>query len=176
MVATVEDVVWTRSVPIMGLVPVSYEGWRDEIPSEAVVGDCRQEVHHVQDSPAPNSEEICGTPYTVDKGSGYGEVVQDCEYQVYAERCEYEVEEWRVVDTVTSSGHDLSPRSPAVQLAADQQEGQAEDRYQITFDTDGGMVTYTISDPAEFAQFEEGSRWILKVNKLGAVVSVEPAR
>ena len=176
MTATVEDVSWTRTIPIMGLVPVTYEAWLDEIPPEAAVGACRQEVHHVQDEPAPNSQEVCGTPYTVDTGSGYGEVVQDCKYQVYEEWCEYAAEEWRAVDAVTLTGNDLNPRWPATQLAADQQAGEGEESYEVLFDTDGGAYTYTTSDPAEFAQFQDGSKWILKVNKLGAVVSIEPAR
>jgi ribosomal protein L40E len=173
--AIVEDVSWTRTIPIMGMVPVTYEDWQDEIPPEAVIGDCRREPHHVQDSPAPNSKEICGTPYTVDKGSGYGEVVQDCQYEVYEEWCEYSVEELQVVDQIVQSGNDLNPTWPAVtQLAAGQQAGEGEETYEIVFDTDGGTYTYTTSDPAEFAQFQDGSRWLLKVNKLGGVVSVEP--
>ncbi len=175
MVAAVEDVSWTRTIPIMGLVPVTYEDWQDEIPPEAIIGDCRQEPHHVQDSPAPNSKEICGTPYTIDKGSGYGEVVQDCQYEVYEEWCEYSVEELQAVDQIVQSGNDLNPVWPAVtQLAAGQQAGEGKETYEIVFDTDGGTYTYTTSDPAEFAQFQDGSQWLLKVNKLGAVVSVEP--
>ena len=172
---TVEDVSWTRTIPVMGLVPVTYEGWFDEIPSEAVVGDCRLEAHHLQDSPAPGSKEICGTPYTVDTGSGYGEVVQDCQYEVYEEWCEYRVKEWQVVDTRTSSGNDLNPRWPEAQVVAGQRAGEGEESYTIVFETDGGTYSYTTSNVAEFAQFQPGSQWILKVNKLGAVVSVESA-
>jgi len=175
-VATVEDVSWTRTVPIMGLVPVTHEGWFDEIPSEAVVRDCRPEPHHVQDSPAPNSREICGTPYTVDTGSGYGEVVQDCRYEVYEDRCKYTVEEWQVVDKRTLSGNNMNPSWPAVtRLAANQKAGEGEEEYEIVFNTDGGTYSYITRNPAEFAQFRPGSQWLLKVNKLGAVVSVEPA-
>jgi ribosomal protein L40E len=176
MAATVGGITWTRSVPIMGLVPVTHEDWQDKVPADAVMGDCRQEPHHVQDSPAPNAKEICGTPYTVDKGSGYGEVVQDCQYQVYEEWCKYTVKEWQVVDRVVQRGNDLNPRWPDAQVAADQQEGEREEKYEIVFDTDGGTYTYTTNDPAEFAQFQPGSHWNLKVNRLGAVVDVEPAR
>ena len=49
-----------------------------------------------------------------------------------------------------------------------------EEKYEIVFDTDGGTYSYITSDPAEFAMFRPGSRWGLKVNRLGAVVSVEP--
>ncbi len=176
IVGTVEDVSWTRSIAIEGLVPVTYETWVDQIPTEAVVGECTQQVHHTQDSPAPNSEEVCGEPYTVDTGSGYGEVVQDCEYQVYADWCQYQVQEWRQVDEVTLTDHGLNARWPDPQLGVDQRQGAGEESYQILFDTDGETYTYTTRDPAEFSQFQDGSQWILKVNKLGGLVSVEPAQ
>jgi hypothetical protein len=174
--AIVDDVSWTRSIAIEGLAPVTYENWLDEIPSDARVGACTQKVHHTQDQPAPNSAEVCGTPYTVDTGSGYGEVVQDCQYQVYADWCEYQVQEWQRVDVVSLSGNDLNPRWPVPQLGASQREGGGEERYEVVFDVDGGRYSYSTGNPAEFAQFEPGSRWTLKVNQLNAVVSVEPAR
>jgi ribosomal protein L40E len=172
--ARVQDLSWTRSIAIEGLVPVTYEDWRDEIPSGAVMGTCTQKVHHTQAEPAPNADKVCGTPYTVDTGSGYGEVVQDCEYQVYADWCKYEVEEWRAVDTVTLEGEGFGARWPVTQLQAGQREGEREETYKVVFDADGKMYTYTVKDEAEFARFEIGSRWNLKVNTFNAVVSVEP--
>lgn len=176
IVASVEDVTWTRSVPIMGLVPVTHQDWLDEIPPEAVIGNCSQEPHHIQDEYDSNAKEICGTPYVVDTGTGHGEVVQDCRYQVYAEWCEYQVKEWQVVDTAILSGHDQNPIWPDPQLAVGQRAGEGKENYEVTFDTDGGTYTYITSNPAEFAQFQPGSRWTLKVNRLNAVVSVEPRR
>ena len=40
----------------------------------------------------------------------------------------------------------------------------------------GQLTAVGLLDDAEFARFQLGSRWILKVNSLNAVVSVEPAR
>lgn len=172
----VEAVDWTRSIAIEALSPVTREDWREEIPSEAVIGTCKQEVHHTQEEPAPNAQEVCGTPYTVDKGSGYGEVVQDCKYEVYADWCKYEVKEWQAIDTITLNGNDLAPRWPASQLGTGQREGEREEHYECIFDTDGKTYTYRTQDAAEFAQCQIGSRWTLKVNRLDAVVSIEPAR
>ncbi|MCB0214023.1 MAG: zinc ribbon domain-containing protein, partial [Anaerolineae bacterium] len=59
---TVSDVTWTRTIVIEGLVPVEREAWLDDIPQQAVVGSCTQEVRRTQDNPAPNSREVCGTP------------------------------------------------------------------------------------------------------------------
>ena len=43
-----------------------------------------------------------------------------------------------------------------------------------TFSTDGGdQKTYSPDSVSEFQQFTVGSTWILKMNALGGVVSVE---
>lgn len=157
-------------------MPVTREGWRAEIPSPAVLGTCVQRYHHSQEQPAPNATQVCGTPYTVDRGSGYAEVVRDCEYQVYADWCRYTVNEWRQVDEALLTGRDRNPSWPSVQLAANQRAGARSELYSVTFESDGESYTYAAADPAEFAQFTKGSRWILKVNTFGDVTTVTPAR
>lgn len=174
IVGRVESVGWTRSISIQALVPAVYETWREDIPSDGSVGTCEQRVHHSQDDPAPNAEKVCGTPYTVDTGSGFGEVVQDCTFQVYEDWCEYEVDEWRVVDVVNLEGQDFNPRWPSTQLSAGQREGEREESYQARFNADGKTYTYTTRDPSEFAQLQVGSRWVLKVNTFNSVVDIEP--
>ncbi len=171
----VDAVAWTRTIAIEGLAPVEHEDWRDEVPVGSVVGTCSQKIHHTQDDPAPNAREICGTPFTVDKGSGFGEVVQECQYEVYADWCKYTVEEWSKVDEARSTGRDLRPQWPVVRLRSGQREGQREESYEVIFKSDGETYSYQPSDPAEFARFEPGSRWVLKVNTFGSVVSAEPA-
>jgi len=83
---TVAGVTWQRSIAIEGFGPVKHEDWKEDIPFDADTGVCAPKVHHTQDNPPPDkssAKEICGTPYTVDTGSGYGEVTQDCRYEVY---------------------------------------------------------------------------------------------
>ena len=176
VVGTVEAASWTRSIAIEAFGPADYEGWLDEIPNDAEVGDCAEKVHHVQDSPAPGSREICGTPYTKDTGSGYGEVVQDCEYEVTADWCQYTVQEWRVVDTMKQSGQGMTPEWPVLQLQSVQREGQRQENFEVQFDADGNRYTYSTSRLEDYQRFQPGTRWILKVNQLGGVNSVEPAR
>ena len=74
----------------------------------------------------PNALEVCGTPYTVDKGTGYGEVVQDCVYQIMDNMCEYTVIEWQQVDQVVEEGNDLQPIWPALALGREPARRQKE--------------------------------------------------
>jgi hypothetical protein len=172
---TVRDVSWTRTIAIEALRPVEGENWQDEIPAEAVVGTCTQKVHHTQDNPAANAKEVCGTPYSVDEGSGYAEVVQDCQYEVYEKWCEYTVDEWQAVDKVTRDGTDFNPQWPVVPaLNRDQREGEREEIYKIVFNTEQKQYTYTTHSETEFKKYQIGSRWILKVNTFNAVTGTEP--
>jgi hypothetical protein len=176
VIGRVTAVEWTRSIAIEGLVPVERADFLEDIPDGVPYGECRLELHHVQDFPAADSQEVCGTPYTVDTGTGIGEVVQDCQYEVYEDYCTYTVDEWRQVDVVTLQGSDLRPLWPDPQLAAEQRLGGEEEQYEIIFQGDGQRYTYTTSSTEQFARFAVGSEWMLQVNQLGGVVSVEPAQ
>ncbi len=176
VIGRVSSVEWTRTVAIEGLVPVERRDFLEGIPQGVEYGNCRQELHHVQDFPATNSQEVCGTPYTVDTGTGVGEVVQDCQYEVYEDYCSYMVDEWQQVDVVTLSGNDLAPLWPQPQLIVDQRLGAQEEQYEVVFQGDGERYTYTIGSQDSFNQFSIGSEWVLQVNQLGSVVSVEPSR
>ena len=171
----IENVRWERVIPIEALVAVQYETWQDQIPQEAEVGACREEIRSVESEPVPNSVEVCGTPYTVDTGSGYGEVVQDCEYQVYDNVCSYTVEEWRQVDAAVMSGSDQQPTWPEPILEAGQRVGQnRSENYVIIFSSGDQTFTYTTSDLNLFQEAEVGEQWGLNVNTFGKLISVEP--
>ncbi len=172
----VQTVQWERTINIEQLAPVERETWRDEVPNTAVLGVCTQKVYRVQDQPAENAKKICGTPYTVDQGNGYGEAVQDCQFEVYADWCSYTVDEWQVTDRVALSGDDFNPQWPQnISMNGTRREGARVESYEITFNADGDLYTYTADDVESFNRFQIGSRWILEVNKLGAVVRVQPA-
>jgi DNA-directed RNA polymerase subunit RPC12/RpoP len=174
--ATVQAVQWQRSIAIMGLAPVTRETWEDQIPSGAQKGSCIDKVRRTQSNPAPNADKVCGTPYTVDQGNGTAKVVQDCEYQVKDQWCKYTREELGVVDTAIARGTDDNPLWPKLNLLAGQQAGDRTEKYDISFSSDGKKYPYTTDDAAEFARYTIGSRWTLKINGLGGVVSVEAAR
>ncbi|MEN8172202.1 MAG: zinc ribbon domain-containing protein [Chloroflexota bacterium] len=169
----VDGVEWQRSVEIEAYGPEERQDWYDEIPLEAEVENCRSEVRRVQSEPAPNATEICGTPYTVDTGTGLGEVVQDCEYHVYDDYCSYTIMDWGYYDTVTLSGNDLYPQWPDPTLNEDQRLGEGSENFSIFFDTNQGDYSYDIDDYDKFQQFQLGSSWQLNINSFGSVLSVE---
>ena len=172
--ATLQSANWERMVYIQALQPVTREGFIDQIPADASIGNCEERYHHAENEPVENSIEVCGTPYTVDKGSGYAEVIQDCVYEVYEQYCTYTLEEWRVVDQVVLEGMDHNPRWPSPQLAEGQRLGDTREQYTAVFSTSEGPVTYTFTDARLFEQLTSGSSWILQMSGSGRVVSIEP--
>ena len=170
-----QSVEWTRAIGVEALQPVKHDDWIDQIPAEAELDACTEKVHHSQPEPADNSREICGTPYTVDTGSGAGEVVQDCEYEVYVEWCDYYMDEWVEIEAVEIGGTDLNPQWPAFDLAAGVREGEYRESYEVHLSADDESYTYSPRTETEFLQFETGGEWVLAVNTFGGLVSVSPA-
>ena len=179
----VRAISWTRSITVEALTPVSGENWRDSIPPGVVILGCTERVHHTESQATGQTREICGTPYTVDQGSGFGEVAQDCttepiyeEVEVYADFCDYTTEVWQEVDRATLSGNDFDLRWPDPRLTANQREGVRAETYRIDFNTEAGIQTYTTDDFDLYQQCQIGSQWILKVDGFNAIRSIEPAQ
>ncbi len=172
--ATVGSVRWTRSIEILAYTTIQSEGWNDEIPSSAVVGYCSSKYRYTSDSPTANATEVCGEPYTVDTGTGIGEVRQDCEYRVYDDYCDYTTEGWAVADQISLSGYDLQPGWPSTSLASNEKYGNQSETYIILFNASGDQYTLTTTDVALYLQAVPGSSWELEVNGLGDVVDASP--
>jgi hypothetical protein len=174
--AVVQDTSWTRSVPIEMLTSVEREDWADEVPSDATILTCSEEVRTTLSEPAPNTVEVCGTPYTVDTGSGYGEVVQDCVYELYDEFCSYTAMDWVLFDTVSITGNDLSPVWPDYVLEENQRAGTGEEELVVIFLVGEETFSYDPDNVDKFEQFSPGSNWILEINTFGSVVSARAER
>jgi len=176
----VDSVKWEHTITIEAEKPVTRDeaDWQDKVPTAMAVSECVDKVRQTVDEPPTTGDfkEVCGTPYTVDQGSGYGEVVEDCVYEVYDAWCSYSITEmeWTTVNQVAESGHDFKPIWPIVTLKQGEREGERTATYTIYFETADGNYTYTTSNQNRFKQLTLGSRWILKVNTLGGVNDVEP--
>jgi hypothetical protein len=174
IVGQVSDVHWRRAIALEMLAPVTREGWRSELPANVEVGSCRKEVYKTQNDPAPGAREVCGTPYVVDKGTGYGKVVQDCRYEILADRCEYRTMAWVAAAPIVLEGSDLAPRWPSLNLTLNQRRaGQSED-YTVVFTANDRTYQYAARSEDEFRSFTPGSRWQLEVNGFGSVTGVSP--
>jgi len=160
--ATVVDVHWQTSVPVQEIHAVNYNNEPGSPPSDAYDVSCRDDSH-----------DVCEQK-TIDKGNGYSEVVEEChtETQQY---CSYTVDEWRTIQTYPLKGNNLQPIYESPNVSSSQRLGDTSEDLTVTFSTQSGeQETYSPGTVTEFQQFTVGSTWILKMNALGGVVSVEP--
>jgi ribosomal protein L40E len=157
---TVVDVHWQTSVPLQEQHEVQYSDQAGSPPGDAYDISCHTETRQVCEQK------------TIDQGNGYGEVVEEC-HDENTDYCSYTVQEWQTIQTYTQEGNDLSPVYASPNLSVDQRAGSASEDLTVVFDSDKGQITYTPDSIQEFQQFEPGSVWTLKLNTLGAVVSVE---
>jgi predicted nucleic acid-binding Zn ribbon protein len=173
-IGQVTGVNWRRTIAIEALVPVTRETWRDELPSGVEAGRCADRLYKVQDQPAPGAKEVCGTPYVVDKGNGFGEVIQTCRYEIYKQWCQYQTLAWERAAPLVLEGADLSPRWPALNLGENQRAAGRSEDYTVTLRANDRTYTYKPRSPDEFARFRPDSRWRLKVSGLGGVQVTGP--
>ncbi|HNS03024.1 MAG TPA: zinc finger protein [Anaerolineae bacterium] len=171
----VTDAAWKRAILVQAMLPVQRQGWEPEIPSGATVGDCQERLYRTLDEPAAGSVEVCGTPYIQDTGTGVGEVVQDCQYQVFENYCSYTVLGWQAIAPIVLSGQGLNPTWPERRLSDQQRESGREEEYVITFQTESGPVQFKVPSLEQYQQFTQGSRWTLEIDGRGRVVGVEAA-
>lgn len=175
--AQVASVGWQTAVQILGLVPVTHSDWQAEIPVGNPTYNCTDRIFKISNI-EPYGEDyrkVCGTPYTIDTGTGIGQVVQDCQFEILQPYCEYETEEWRVVDTVQMQGQDPDPIFAEPSLTSAQKMGSASSEYWVVLKTQEGQQTYRTTDLNEFRQFSIGSVWLMRMNALGQIVSIERA-
>jgi DNA-directed RNA polymerase subunit RPC12/RpoP len=173
VIASVSNLSWQLSVDILEKQPVKKSDWSENVPSQAQNVECQDKYKETSGNPVPNATEVCGTPYTIDTGSGAGKVVQDCEYQVYASYCNFSVLDWTVVNSASAQGSDNHPQWPVTNLQAGQQEGDRHEAYQVTFAADGQTYAYTPVDMAEFSQFDLDSQWTLSINSFNQIKDIQ---
>lgn len=171
---TVSEARWSRTIAVEEIGPVTYEGWQTELPAGATVLACRQEVRETVSEPVENAREVCGTPYVIDEGTGFGEAVQDCEYEVLADFCSYEVMEWRRVEDAIESGNGQQRQWPAVLVSETRREGARSETLQCVFRAGENTYIYGMNTEERFAGCLPGSVWELEINRAGGVTRATP--
>jgi ribosomal protein L40E len=174
LTGTLSSAKWERVIEVQQFGPVQKDDWRDQIPSGADIGQCSDKVRSTSDEQVPNSREVCGAPYKVDKGNGVAEVVQDCQYEVYDSYCDYTVDEWHAGENLVASGSGIGAAWPDLNLSAQQREGDRTERYTLRFNADGKDYSYQTNDFSLYRQAQPGSRWKITVNGFGSIVALEP--
>ncbi|MEI8130953.1 MAG: zinc ribbon domain-containing protein [Leptolinea sp.] len=172
---TLSGATWERIIEVQLFGPVQKDDWKDKVPTNAKIGQCTDRSRSFSDKPVPNSKEVCGDPYKVDKGNGVAEVVQDCKYEVFDSYCEYSVDEWHTGDSLKAAGSGVGVVWPDTNLGPQQREGDRTENYSLHFSVDGKDYTYQTSDYSLYQQATPGSRWKITVNGFGSIVSIEPA-
>ena len=171
--AVAQEARWVRTIQVDALVPVQRQAWADEVPSNVQPQRCESVLRYTSPEPVAGAQEVCGAPYTVDTGTGIGEVFQDCEYQVYDQMCSYEALAWTPVDSVVAQGVGFTPAWPAVGLSPERRIGSQSERYQCVVSAGDSTFTLDLS-PQEYRLCEAGTPWTLEVNSLGGVLSAAP--
>ncbi|MFT3894968.1 MAG: zinc ribbon domain-containing protein [Anaerolineales bacterium] len=159
--ATVADVHWQTNVPVQEIQAVRYTNERGNPPSDAYDKSCHTE-----------SKDVCEQK-TVDKGNGYSEVVEECHTET-EQYCSYTVDEWKTIRDYPLQGNDLQPIYESPNYSSNQRLGDKTEELSVTFSTSKGDKNYSPSSITEFQQFDIGSKWTLKLNAFGGVVSVQP--
>ena len=164
---------WERSVGIEAFRPATHETWLQDIPSGAPLGSCTQKLYETRDDFVSGAIEVCGEELVEDTGTGLGEVIQVCVYEVYADWCEYTVDEWQEIARATATGFDTNPSWPDPGLESGQRSGSEQEIFQVAFTSSQGVHEYEPETATEFSLYEMGSQWTLELNKLGGLVSVK---
>jgi ribosomal protein L40E len=160
---TVDSVHWQTVANVEAVQAVQHNDESGNPPSSAYDVSCHDD-----------SKEVCEDK-TIDKGNGYAEVVQDCHTETTT-YCSYTVDEWKVIQSYTEEGTDLSPFWDKPSLNSGQRKGEDTATYTVFFVNKNDNYTYHPGTLTEYQQYDIGSQWSLSLNTLGGIVSVEPAK
>ena len=96
---------------------------------------------------------------------------------VYDDYCTYTADRWQYARSVTANERDTEPYWPAVEYASNEREeqnGRSEAYVVYIVDRDEKTWEYP-TDLSTWQKFSRGQKCILKVNRLDALVAIEPA-
>lgn len=167
---------WERTVAVETFSQVKERAWRESLPAGAYDVACRQEEKEKKQ--VPDGEDC--TDKRQDKGDGSFEIVRECKPKyrsepVYADRCDYTVDAWKVTRTERAGASGLTPAPswPVVTLARTgntlgaEREGARKETYTVTLTDTASNAAHTCDFPEEkWRAIADGSRWTSQVGVL----------
>lgn len=164
---------WVRSIDVQTYGPVRKSDWCDSLP----FGARELSRHREQRSTKQIRDGETCTTRKKDNGDGTYREVRECspKYRsepVYADRCDYEINEWRTTRTATERGSSVEdrPRWPVVTLARSgtcigcEREGARSETYTVLVeDTKEKKTTECTYPEAKWASLANGTRRKAKV-------------
>jgi len=162
---------WERAIEVQRFDTVRKTAWRSDAPAGGRELSCRKEkkgTEKVKDG------ETCGTRKK-DMGNGTYKEVKECtpkyrEEPVMADRCEYEVTEWKKVRAAEAKGTEGEPRWPDASLSRPgtclgcEREGPRTETYTVQFVDEKSKKDASCDLPqAKWATFAKGTKWKGKV-------------
>jgi hypothetical protein len=163
---TVTDMTWNHKIDVQQVQPQAGSNWQDSMPSDAYNVTC-----HSQDRCHTEQESYtCGYEYK-DNGNGSGErqektCTRDKQVCVSDQMCNYTVDRWVTVNTLTTSGGvNDQPHCPAF-TPLQGQRGTCEENYNVLFQADKKNYTYSQSNLNVWSSFKIGQKYNLDVNVL----------
>ncbi len=174
MSAEVSSKSWKTSVKVRALVNESGEDWKDQIPSNADIGNCEQKVRSESDEEIDGAKEVCGPVQYEDKGNGYAEAFQDCKYYVYDDYCTYTYQDWSENEIRTNTGTSRIPQLPDLSSNEEKISGSESVTFEVDFRTsDGETYAYNPQTLNEYQGFTAGDEYTIDVSRYGSITSVE---
>ena len=171
--AVVIEQSWKTSVRIVGDVPSTQSGWKDDMPSNATNASCQDKLYQTYDYEVSGAKEVCGDTYTVDLGNGYEALAQDCVYEVYKPYCQWTVYTQGNVGTRTASGNGPDVESPYVEPEYSTSGNVYAEYYVALRDENGVEYDFSPSNYYDYRTYTVGSEYVLELNSAGRVVSME---
>ena len=163
---------WQTSVQVIGPIETKGNSWEDQVPSDAKNVRCTDKKRYTSDEEVANSVEVCGTPYAIDLGNGFEQLVQDCVYDVYEPYCEYTVTKTGVIENRKASGSGPNPELAYVEPGYS--TGTQSVSYSVVLrDENGREYQLNPQTLSEYRSYSVGSQYQIEVTAAGRIVNME---
>ena len=93
---------------------------------------------------------------------------------VFDSWCEYNVDEWTLLEMVIQEAPDYNPTWPDVYVAGPKQKSIAEIKFEVVFKTRSEKLVYKPDNLYNYQRFQVGAMWKIKREKAGTLKPLKP--